>query len=794
MAKTLSIQARLILLLLPAVFAITVVSPLVFFGIVGTAIEDSSIRENLLVLKKNSETTRQFVESDKRLILALRDVPPIQGMIRSRKTGLDKQDNSTYEQWSTRLSQIFRAHLKANNSIYQLRVFDEKGNEEVHAELIGGQIVITPPNLLQNKKDRPYFLEAMQLSNDELYVSSVELNQEYGKIEMPYVPVLRIATPVFDSEGKRKGVIMGNFLAGEIFSPLREQSAILENFVVDHGGFFALHPNAEMEFGADLKKPEATIVNEFPTLAPLIRKSKNGNYYDQGTEREFLWETIKYGPNAEQTWTVISSIDRMALVAPIQRLRSIIIAVSTMLAFSIIGLIAYSAHNLSSPIRHLTKAVSAVAAGKIDTVIQENANTAEMAELNQGFKKMQNALNQTYTDMEGRIQERTKDVAYALAKQKQSNLAMLNIMEDLENAKTQLQNEATETKKFQNAVEGSTDAIAITSIEGKIVFVNRAFEILTGYSSEEVVGKNPKILRSNQTKEETYSQMWKAILEGKVFATDDIVNKRKDGTLYNAELTVFPVLKNNKPIYFVGVQRDITQRKNEDRVKSEFISLASHQLRTPLTALRLSLELLSKGRFGPLTEEQENIVQSGLRYAVALAETIHTMLSISRVEVGKASIDATAIHVQEFLREISKELSYSASQKSLQVVVDCPEDIVIHTDKNFLKEIIANLTSNAIRYTPEKGRIEIRALVVENNLKISVQDNGYGIPAEAQERIFQKFFRADNAQKKVPDGTGLGLYLVQSLVSIIGGRISFVSEENKGTTFTLSLPYSPSQS
>lgn len=221
--------------------------------------------------------------------------------------------------------------------------------------------------------------------------------------------------------------------------------------------------------------------------------------------------------------------------------------------------------------------------------------------------------------------------------------------------------------------------------------------------------------------------------------------------------------------------------------QSEFVSLASHQLRTPLTAIRWSMEMLLNDTPGKASEQKE-LVSETMRYAIDMCDTIETMLIISRIEAGKIQASPVPLELPPFLREILDLHKSQADSKRLTLHLEAPEKLAISTDPTYLREVVTNLVSNAIRYTPDGGAITVSAAKDGGTVSLAVADNGLGIPPHEQEKIFSKFFRAANAMKSVPNGTGLGLYLAHSLTQMLGGTIGFTSAVGKGTTFTLKLP------
>lgn len=235
--------------------------------------------------------------------------------------------------------------------------------------------------------------------------------------------------------------------------------------------------------------------------------------------------------------------------------------------------------------------------------------------------------------------------------------------------------------------------------------------------------------------------------------------------------------------------RDVTQERRVDAAKSEFMSLASHQLRTPLTSVRWAIGRLHKLLLPRLTDAEARLFTTSKSAIAHMADSIDTMLQISRVEAGKITPRAAAVDVGALLRKLVESRRDDAAKAGLAVTVDDGGGIAVETDARMLEEIVVNLLSNSIKYTPAGGTVALSAEMGGNGeVAIRVRDTGYGIPVHQQKRIFTKFFRADNVLRMHTDGTGLGLYLSYRLAQLIGARLSFASKENEGTTFTLAIP------
>jgi PAS domain S-box-containing protein len=241
---------------------------------------------------------------------------------------------------------------------------------------------------------------------------------------------------------------------------------------------------------------------------------------------------------------------------------------------------------------------------------------------------------------------------------------------------------------------------------------------------------------------------------------------------------------------YLLLYRDVTQEKRIDASKSEFMSLASHQLRTPLTTIRWTFGRLERKIAASLGEAEKHLIQEGRKAAIRMADTIDTMLAISRIEAGKVKLDISHVLICKQLQELIGEFQEEQARKHQTVTFDCPSSLEVQTDGKFLREILFNLLSNAYKYTPDKGTIAVSLRDREQDVVVEIRDSGYGIPAHQQEKIFSKFFRGDNVLQHDTNGTGLGLYLVFLLTRILRGTVTFTSQEGKGTVFTLTLPKS----
>ncbi len=231
------------------------------------------------------------------------------------------------------------------------------------------------------------------------------------------------------------------------------------------------------------------------------------------------------------------------------------------------------------------------------------------------------------------------------------------------------------------------------------------------------------------------------------------------------------------------------QLQKLDEAKDEFISMASHQLRTPLTSIKGYVSMLMDGDVGAVSKEQKHLLQEAFISSERMVRLIGDFLNVSRLQTGKFVIDKHPIDLAKVVQQEVEGLEPNASARGMKFVYKKPNNIpLLDLDENKIQQVIMNFSDNAIYYSKENSTIKLNLAVVGEYIEFTVKDNGIGVPIAEQEQLFNKFFRATNARKQRPDGTGVGLFLAKKVIDAHGGQIIFASKEGRGSTFGFRLP------
>lgn len=390
-------------------------------------------------------------------------------------------------------------------------------------------------------------------------------------------------------------------------------------------------------------------------------------------------------------------------------------------------------------------------------------------------------------------------------------LATGNVLEDLQIEKDLIKQSE---KKYRALVDTMQEGLGVQDKNGKIIFMNRCGCEMLGYTLKELLGKPTEFVFDEDNRKILHDQMGKRHKGQR--QSYEIAWLRKDGSTIDTITSPNPRFDDaGNLVESVAVFTDITKEKAIDKAKTEFVSLASHQLRTPLSTVKWYTEMLLAGDAGRLSVEQSQFAQEIYHGNQRMVELVDALLNVSRLELGTFVVEPEDCDLKVLYGEVEDNLLALLSNKKIKVTTHFKNLPTVKFDKKMMHIIMENLLSNAIKYTPDGGKVDLKVQVIkqgdtigektvkENSIAIIVSDTGYGIPKNQQNRIFTKLFRADNVLAKDTDGTGLGLYIIKSIIDHSGGMIWFNSPssilsvpsgiaegkaENQGTTMYVTLP------
>ena len=357
-----------------------------------------------------------------------------------------------------------------------------------------------------------------------------------------------------------------------------------------------------------------------------------------------------------------------------------------------------------------------------------------------------------------------------------------------------------EAQKLRNELQQFFDALNESAIvsktdpKGVITYVNTKFCDVSGYSKEELIGQSHNIIRHPDMPREVFKELWKTLQNKKVFKAT-IKNRTKDGGFYFVDTSIMPILDLDGTIEeYLGVRYDVTElikardmAISGEKAKSEFLSNMSHELRTPLNAIVGFSSILSR----TIKEAKHLKYLSNIQESSAnLIGLINDILDLSKLQSGNFSLSFHAFNLKESIQILLERFTTLIENSALDFQVSIEENANVSLSGDWLRisQIISNLVSNAIKFTPQGKKIEFKVAYKDSKLLVNVIDEGIGLSQEAQEKIFKPFEQADNSTTRTYGGTGLGLSIVLNLVKQMQGEISLTSVEGKGSNFGVSLP------
>jgi PAS domain S-box-containing protein len=690
----------------------------------------------------------------------------VEGLIRAIENGgTDPVDGISSAEWKAQVAHIFTSRLATEADYLDIALIGLADNGLEIVRVVKGER--GDARIVQGDLDQrgmlPFFQEAIKQPLGVPYISEMAIEANTRTAEMKNRPVIHVATSVATTGGRRFGIIEITLDCTRLISHLTSfNDQVSKLYMTTRDGDYIL--------GADLTKllaiqsgRRSRIQDEFPWLASAFQGGIESTQGQSLKSKDYVARTVavSVGSGAsKRTWIMlgITHIDR--LLEPFFAFRGRLIAyVLVLIGLSMVAAVLLARH-ITKPISRLTQAAKQMAKGNGDDVVVQSGEFADanVAKLGSAFETMRDAV---------KCREQSLRDAHA---------------------------------RIQAVVDNAPNPIITIDECGRILHANDATSRMFGYTSAELKGQNVSMLMPTPDREahDGYLRNYLQTGEAKIIGMGrEVVARRRDGSTLPVALGVSEVRLTTGRT-FVGMMTDLSEnrmiRKLEDalqleKIKGEFVATVNHELRTPLTSIKGSLALLTAGHFGTLPEKAKSMIEIAYTNSERLAQLINDILDMEKIEGGQMRLAIQKMDVAKLLHEAARCNGAFARQLGVKIKVSgVPEGLTIKADPDRIEQALANLISNALKYSPKGAHITLAAKRVKGSVRILVNDKGPGIPKEFRDRIFSRFAQADSTDTRQKGGSGLGLSITKAIVEAHGGSIGFKTALGKGSTFFLDLP------
>lgn len=714
----------------------------------------SSLESERVEQKLKSAATQlaSRIEEFRRVPLILSGTPPIDRIAALSRGGQPRLGESLAV-WRERLAIIFRSMVLADPSLEQVRFIgvDDGGREIVRVNRTANGIDIVADADLQRKGNRPYFLDTIRLPVGEVYLSEVNANVENGIVERPFRPMVRAATPIYGPSGKVFGAIVVNASPNVWMRQMSALGNFTERFfrklmLVNRAGDYVFRTDGGPIFGS-YSESGPRFDDDWPSLAALLAIGGPERLHMDVDGHVIAAIRVPFDSSDPSRFVVLATdADASAVFGGTSRL--IVLGGLVALALCAIGFGA--AYFVTRPLKGLMAAARRIAEGKVDEAVLEKGDPdPAVGELGEALFVMKKAIEK-------------RDVSL---RRSEAHLRAI--------------------------VDNNIDGLITIDPDGIIRRYNPACEHIFGYAASEALGQNIGMLMARPDAEhhDEYMKRYSRTGEARFIGVQrEVKGRHKSGRLVDLEVAVSEIRVEDEVLYS-GAIRDITERKNVERLKSEFISTVSHELRTPLTSILGSLSLLRSGKIGPIPEKAEHMIALAHANGGRLSALINDILDTEKIEAGAMEFKQTPERLKDLVQQAVDQMANYATAVGVEIGLGTvPDDVMLDTDRDRVLQVFANLLSNAVKFSPRGGTVLVAVEMLGDKVRVNVSDDGPGIPESFRPRIFQRFAQADASDSRQKGGTGLGLSITKAIVERLGGTISFESEVGVGTTFHFELP------
>jgi len=712
-------------------------------------------------VNSRSHHIKTFLDREKGTVEDLALIGKVERLLLTEKTDIN------YDNQVNDVNERLQKTVNSSEAILSIEVLDKNGI----------MIASTNESMVTDMGHDEIFLN----SKESTYIRDIYFSEFFSDV------VMCVGTPILSND-KFLGVIIADLNLDELFEITLDRIGLGET-----GEIYLVNKDNYMISPSRFKE-DVILRQKVDTVSSRncfsMAKHPEEHIGHQATEVFKDYRDVNvlgaHSYISDMNWCLLAEINEREIMSSVRK----VLLVGSIIALCIIFVIyiaaAWMSGKISKPIKILRQGIKQIEEGNLDYKVGTDSQD-EIGELSRAFDKMIRAVKKSRAEVDKKVKEQTKEI---VEKQK----TLLNLLEDIDKEKNLA---SKERDKIEAILYSIGDGVFVVDNNYKIIIFNKAATDISGFSSKEVIGKRyNQVLKFIYEKNEKAASEFitKAITSGEI---SEISNHalliKKDGNKIPVADSAAPI-KNKKGeiVGCVVVFQNVTKEREIDRAKSEFISLASHQLRTPLTGIKWFVGLLLGGKAGEVSKDQKDFLQEIFASNERMIKLVSDLLDVSRIETGrKFDIELKLTDIAALIKSVINEQKSLIQKKKIVVNLssEFSKQLKLSIDENKIQQVFQNLISNAIKYSKNKGSVEIGYERKKKDEAIFyVKDYGLGIPKEQQKKVFEKFFRADNVVTLYTDGTGLGLYIAKAIVEAHGGRIWFESSENKGTTFYFALP------
>lgn len=727
------------------VFIITNVV-LVVFGFAFILFLDYKTKKNVinefeeeiyLELEQRSAELGIYLDSTRNAVDFLHATPPIAAIVRSlQNDGFDPIDQTPIEAWYARIETIFEAYLENKQHISQARIirFDELGQELVRVQQSKGKVRIIQRSRLQQKADREYFSRAKNLNPDEVYISPINLNREWGKIEFPYRPTYRVVRNIYDDHNRAFGFIIINVNPLDLLTTLHSNlDEKYQFYLVNSEGGAIIHADPKLAFAFEFDENANWMSGEIRQGGRFFRNFKYVSSHS--SPMYFKQKELLISPIDNHKFRLIIGFTEEVFMAEVNSRRTftVLVVLGLLVLFMLVTSVLYRTYKKQTELSKKEAEYQAIFDGSNDAVIGMDKdgrviNWNHAAELMFGYPPAV-AMGKSVFD---------------LILHDDTNRFSIDIL----------------MKVFEGESVKPTD-ISAKNIRGERLDVSITLSPI-------VIGNS-------------------GVIEGASCILRDVTEQK---IVEKQILQLNTSLENQVKARTAELEQARNEALEVSKVKSEFVASVSHEIRTPMNGVIGMLHMLAKT---PLNELQNRYLSMAHNSAKALTTLINDILDLSKIEAGKLELDEKKFDVFELFGETCSSLALAAQDKGLKLSLDTSgvEYSYLISDDTRIRQVLINLINNATKFT-SRGGIFVRVHTEDAEdgnsiLHFQVKDTGVGIAKDKQAKLFQSFSQEDSSTSRKYGGTGLGLAICKKLAELLGGGIELHSESGKGSTFKFTV-------